>query len=117
MTLGRLWAMAGEPEQARPHFLESIRIRDDGMHRTLWAIQLEEWEQCKEAEGHAQNALNQARHEEPGFNSHAEANTVLARCAWSNGRTELGHKHMSEAHRLARETGYDIAVPDSSKGR
>ena len=99
MAQGRLWAMAEDRENARTHFLESISIRDDSMHRVLWAMQLEEWDKCDEAEPEAGAALERPRHEEPGFNSHAEAHQVLASCARDRGESELGSKHMGEARR------------------
>ena len=118
MALGRLFATRGEPERAQAHFLESISIRDDGMHRVLWAMQLEEWNDCVRAEPQAQTVLELPKYEETAFNTHAEAHQVLAMCAWSDGRIDQGHEHMSEAYRLARETGYDFAVPDSEpKGK
>ena len=113
-TTGLLITLTGETETARTHFLQSIEVRDDGMHRVLWAMRLEE--QGESAEAQAQRSLDHPRHEELGFNTHAEAPHVLAKCAWSQDRTEQGEQHMSEAYRPARETGYDFAKPDSSRG-
>ena len=113
MAQGRLWAMAEERGNAQTHFLKSISIRDDSMHRALWAMQLEEWGNCSEAETEAGTALERPKHEEPGFNSHAEAHRVLASCAWNRGQSDLGNQHMGEAYRLASETGYDFAAPEA----
>ncbi len=117
VNTGRILALTGATETARTHFLQAIRLRDDGMHRVLWAMQLEEQKECSEAQRQARTALNHPRHEEPGFNTHAEAHQVLAKCAWNQNRIELGNQHMSEAHRLARETGYGFAVPDETPDR
>ena len=114
MAQGRLLALAGEQDDAIPHFKRSIEIRNDSTHRALWAMQLLEWDRCIQAEEEAQAATQMPVHEEPGFNSHTESHQVLADCAWSKGQTELGNEHMGEAYRLARETGYDFAVPDGS---
>lgn len=112
MVQGRILAIMDRRLSSRAHFERSIEIRDDGLHRALYAMQLEEWDDCEAAQPHAEAALRHPRHEEPGFNTHAEAHRVLALCAWNTDETELGHEHMSEAHRLARESGYDLAVPD-----
>ena len=112
MMLGRLNALLDRRQAARERFEASLRIRDDGFHRVLYAMQLEEWGDCEAARIHAGTALERATHTGAGRNTHAEAHQVLALCAWAAEEIDLGHLHMSEAHRLARQSGYSLAVPD-----
>ena len=112
MMLGQMNALLDRREQALQHMETAIAVRDDGLNRVMRAIQLGEWERCRQAQEDARAALELEPHGEPGFHTFAEAHRVLARCAWVRGETELGHRHMTQAHRIAREHGYSFAVPD-----
>ena len=111
--LGLSFQALGQQDQAIAHFSESIKIADSAVDRLNRSVTYSLTGQCSLAVDDAKASLSLPPHQEDGYHSEVEANSILVECYADAGDYRLAMVHAEAALNGAISHNYpadDIAI-------
>ena len=106
--IGLSYQSLEQHNRAIAHFTKAIQIRDSAIDRLNRGLSFLLVTQCSDAIGDAEIALSMPAYEEAGYHSHAEANSLLARCYMEEREFKLASVFAEAALTGAIANGYPV---------